>query len=175
VKRICSGLLVFLFLFLAESGISGPFFSSSLGQAANTRSIAEVKPSEKHFTPVGALEKRVAEEMNQQRKRIGLTPLEPDWDLFRFARREAEKLASGKSRRVKPENIERLMHSLGRGSVKIDVQVLHLTAEEVKNPDQILRQWRNQEQISMDREYSLTGVGQASLKHDKILVILYGE
>lgn len=167
--RYCRILVVALILLLFPGNVlsaAGP-----PDHFAGNRQPASAK-EERSFSPVYESEKRLTEAINHKRVAVRARPLDPDWDLFRFARMEAEQLANGQIVHVDANTLTKLMTRLGRSDVHIRALIIRGGAAREWSDSDLGASDKMQRLIASDG-YRLIGAGYAEGKHKRFWVILY--
>jgi hypothetical protein len=81
-----------------------------------------------HFSPVINEEKTLSEKFNDYRQREHLGLMGDDWDLFRFARLEAKKMAAGEIHAVDNKELSRLLSGIGRSNMRVQSLIVPATS-----------------------------------------------
>lgn len=120
-------ILMIFIIFVCAPALAGLY---PAGVAEAVKPIV-LQQSSHHFSPVINEEKTLSEKFNQYRQQEHLSNLDLDWDLFRFARLEAKKMAAGEIHAVDDKELGHLLSGIGRSN--IHVQSLIVPATSVKN------------------------------------------
>lgn len=106
--------LIFFILFLVCVLVLSGLQASGTLKQAKARQHAGV-----HFSPVLNEEKTLFGRLNQYRQQNHLSTLKADWDLFRFARLEAKRMAAGEIHSLNDQKLDALLSGLGRNGMHV--------------------------------------------------------
>lgn len=106
-------LILFILFLVCLLVLSGLQASGALKQA-KARQTSGV-----HFSPVLNEEKTLFGRINQYRLQNHLSKLKADWDLFRYARLEAKKMAAGEIRSLNDQKLNALLSGIGRSGMHV--------------------------------------------------------
>ncbi|MFX3618360.1 MAG: hypothetical protein ACE3JK_12645 [Sporolactobacillus sp.] len=162
-RLILKGFIVSLCLILLFTGDS-----IGLKQAE-----AMDRPAGKQLTPVLRSEKWLTSQINEKRRSSGLHSLNPDWDLFRFARTYAKELAEGKIQQVKIGEIDRMLSDLGRAPTNTGCLIIRASVNQ-SFPESW---WQTGawQRFAGQTYISQIGTGHASRGTEQVWVILYSK